>query len=54
MMLVRLGRGKNDQPDEIAGDHDGRNGEDEVKNEQLRFAAGFVLLGKEVHFYSCL
>ena len=51
IMMVRLGGIKNNQPDEVAGDHDGRNREDEVKNEQLRFTAGLVLLGKKIHFY---
>jgi hypothetical protein len=49
-MMVRLGGVKNNQSDEVTGDHDGRHREDEVKNEQLRFTAGLVLLGKEIHF----
>jgi hypothetical protein len=48
-MMVRLGRGKNDQPDEVAGDNDCRNRKDEVENEQFCFTAGFVLLGKKIH-----
>ena len=49
MMVVRLGGVKNNQPDEVTGDHDGRNRKDEVKNEKLRFSAGLVLLGEEIH-----
>ena len=50
MMLLRLDAGKNQQRREIDGDNERRDGDREIKNEQLGFAAGLVLLREKIHF----
>ena len=49
VMRLGLHAGEGDEDDEINRDGEQRDGEDKVKHQPLRLAAGLVLAGKEVH-----
>ena len=48
-MVMRLSTGKDDQRGEIHGNDERHDGDGEIENEELRFAAGLVLLREKIH-----